>query len=262
MKEDGWWSCSYTTLDGGQVSEAELSAAQKNLNERLYRQEYQASFESFSGRCLYAFSRQHSVRNVAYNPDLPLHIGLDFNINPMSATIWQEYIENGKTIAIQIDEIVMPSSNTHDISNEILKKYGTKITNFFGETKTVPNLITVYPDPAGQARRTSASGNTDISILLSHGFSVQTRPHSPKIRDRLNLMNGLFENSFHERMIFISPKCIKSIESYERYSYIEGTLEPDKTKGYDHLVDAAGYYMFFRFHYEKKSININNILER
>ncbi|NHO33791.1 terminase large subunit domain-containing protein [Acetobacter fallax] len=110
-KESGWWSCSYTTLDGGNVPAAEIESARKCLDIRQFRQEYEASFETFSGRCIYAFSREKSLKNVFYDSNYPVHVGLDFNVNPMSATIWQEQAgENDEVISCQIDEIILPTS--------------------------------------------------------------------------------------------------------------------------------------------------------
>lgn len=261
--EKGWWSCSYTTFEGGNVSHEEIEAARKSLDQRTYRQEYEASFETFCGRCLYAFSRQHSVKNIAYDENKPVHIGVDFNINPMSGTVWQEETDkNGISTTVQIDEIIIQTSNTDEMSKEILKRYGKKEVDFSGIEKYSAQHITVYPDPAGQARKTSAAGKTDISILLSYGINIKTRKQSPRIRDRLNFMNSMFENSSTQRRAFVSSRCVKSIESYERYAFITGTSEPDKKNGYDHLVDASGYYLYFRFSENVFDIDANKILDR
>ncbi|MCH4091550.1 hypothetical protein [Acetobacter sp.] len=261
--ENGWWSCSYTTLDGGNVSPEELSNAKGSLDIRVYRQEYEASFETFCGRCLYAFSRKHSVKNTIYDEKKHVHIGMDFNINPMSATVWQETTDNnGNLTTTQVDEIIIQTSNTDEMSQEILKRYGTKQIDFSGSENYSTQHITVYPDPAGQARKTSASGKTDISILLSYGINIKTRKQSPRVRDRMNFMNSMFENSLKEKKAFVSSKCIKSIESYERYAFIPGTSEPDKKQGYDHLVDASGYYLYFRFSENTFDIKTNKILDR
>ncbi len=98
----------FTTLDGGNVPPDEVVAAQQQLDPRTFRQEYGASFESYAGRVIYAFSRAENVRQSAHDTSRPLHIGMDFNINPMSATVWQE---DGETTR-QIDEIILPTSNT------------------------------------------------------------------------------------------------------------------------------------------------------
>jgi hypothetical protein len=79
------------------------------------------------------------------------------------------------------------------------------------------------------------------------GFVVRALQSHPLVRDRTNLVNARFESADGKRHAFVSPKCRKSIECYERLAYKEGTSEPDKDSGYDHLPDSAGYYFFARF---------------
>ncbi|GBQ25973.1 phage terminase protein [Acetobacter estunensis NRIC 0472] len=246
--ERGWWSCSYTTIEGGNVSEEEIASARSSLDPRQFRQEYEASFESFAGQCIYAFSHSGSIKDRTYDPDSPVFIGLDFNINPMSATVWQEQeTPEGETITFQIDEIVLPTSNTDEMAKEIVVRYGIRASDFSGNATVQAGHISVYPDPSGGCRRTSSGGNTDISILKSYGLTVVTRRKAPAVRDRLNFTNSMFLTSSGKRRAFVSPRCTQSIESYERYAYLVNSSEPDKSGGYDHLVDATGYYLFFRF---------------
>ena len=44
-----WKSFKFTTLEGGQVNQSEIQQAMKDLDERTFRQEYLASFETYSG---------------------------------------------------------------------------------------------------------------------------------------------------------------------------------------------------------------------
>ena len=225
----------YTTLDGGNVSAAEVESARQLLDPRSFRQEYEASFETYAGRVIYGFSRAESVKTCAYQPGRPVHVGLDFNVNPMSATVWQEW--DGKIH--QVDEIVMPTSNTDEMCREITNRYGSAPVD--GSSRVV-----VYPDPAGNQRRTSAGGRTDVGILREHGFEVAVMSAHPPVRERVNVVNACFEDASGERRAFVDPRCVQSIAAYERLVYREGTTEPDKASGYDHLVDATGYYMFSR----------------
>lgn len=229
----------FTTLDGGNVPEEEVEAAQRQLDPRTFRQEYGASFETYAGRVIYAFSRAENVRPARVDPLQPLHIGMDFNINPMSATVWQEH---GETLW-QVDEIVMPTSNTDEMVEEIVQRHGR--TSFDPGKRSVGH-ITIYPDPAGAQRRSSAAGRTDIGILRDAGFKVRALSSHPSVRDRTNVVNRHYLSADGMRRAFVDPRCVKSIEAYERLVYREGTSEPDKSAGYDHLVDATGYYMFGR----------------
>jgi hypothetical protein len=60
----------YTTLEGGQVDQAhEIEQAKKDLDERSFRQEYLASFETYTGVVYYNFDRQLNVQDhVKYDP--------------------------------------------------------------------------------------------------------------------------------------------------------------------------------------------------
>lgn len=223
----------FTTVDGGNVSEAEVESARALLDARSFRQEYCASFETFSGRVIYAFSRAANVVARAHDPRLPVHVGMDFNVNPMSATVWQE----ADDATFQVDEIVLPTSNTDEMAAELLRRYGRP-----GEA----SHIRVYPDPAGAQRRTSAQGRTDIGILRERGFTVIALASHPLVRDRTNVVNGRFETASGARSAFVDPRCTHSISAYERLVYREGSNEPDKGGGFDHIVDATGYYLFAR----------------
>lgn len=237
----------YTTLDGGNVPQTEIDRAKRDMDARTYEQEYCAGFVSFSGRVLYAFNRQKNVKPCGFRPGANIHIGMDFNINPMTATIWQEDFAKGSgvpTSSRQIDEIVLETSDTDKMCDEIDRRYGVKVE---GKRKPDVSHITIYPDPAGAQRRTSAQGRTDIGILRERNFNVVALSSHPLVRDRILITNARFENAAGEIRAYVDPKCVKSIQAYERLVYKEDTNEPDKGSGFDHPVDATGYYFFARF---------------
>ncbi len=244
----------FTTKDGGNVPRAELEAAEREMDHRTFRQEYCASFETYAGRVIYSFSRAENVGSCSYDSAKPLHIGMDFNINPMSATVWQEVGHATN----QVDEIIMPTSNTDEMTAEIVRRYGRD--SFEPGRKTVDH-ITVYPDPAGAQRRSSAGGRTDISILREKGFQVAVSRSHPPVRDRINVMNRHFRAADGSTLAKVDRRCVKSIEAYERLVYREGTTEPDKSQGFDHLVDASGYYLYSR-QGVKAGYSLSGLMER
>jgi len=233
----------YTSLSGGNVPAEEIESARRQLDPRTFRQEYEASFENYSGRVYYSFDRRTSVKPCPHDPALPLMVGMDFNVNPMSAAVWQERADGELW---QIGEIVIPTSNTDEMATELRARYGKR--SFQPGVLDVGH-ITVFPDPAGAQRKTSAQGKTDISILRGHGFKVIAMDAHPLVRDRINLVNGKFQNADGKRHAFVDPSCRESIKCYEQAVYKEGTSEPDKDLGLDHLPDATGYYIYTRFAY-------------
>src|SRR5262249_24385294 len=83
-----WATFQFTSEEGGNVSARELESATQELDERTYRQEFQAHFENVtSGRVYYAFERSQHVQSVSYDRRLPLFWSLDFNVDPMCSVI-------------------------------------------------------------------------------------------------------------------------------------------------------------------------------
>jgi phage terminase large subunit len=227
---DDWASYSFTTIDGGNVKPEEVEAARRDLDERTFRQEYMATFETFSGRIYYAFDRALNVRKYEGNTPDVLYIGLDFNIDPMSAVVATRIGDNLHII----DEVRLFSSNTQEMVDEIKQRFPR-------------SKIWSYPDPAGNQRKTSAGGHTDITILNNAGFVVKApRSHTP-VRDRINAVNSRLCSSSGIRHLIVDPKCKYTIEGLERQTYKEGSSQPDKESGYDHMNDALGYMVDYLF---------------
>lgn len=233
----------YTSVQGGNVPAEEVEAARRTLDPRTFRQEYEGSFENYSGRVYYDFHRLESVKACPYNPALPVHVGMDFNVNPMSAVVCQEQPKTGEIW--QVGEIVIPSSNTHEMAGVLRDRYGKA---GFDPSKLDVSHITVYPDPAGAQNKTSAVGKTDISILRKdHGFKVIAMAAHPLVRDRINYVNGRVKSADGKRHFFCDPSCKESIKCYEQLTYKEGTNDPDKELGLDHIPDSLGYYLYTKF---------------
>jgi phage terminase large subunit len=228
--EHNWMSWQFTTLDGGNVTADELEQARQDLDERTFRQEYLATFETYANRVWYSFDRAHNVRAWTHEVPSVISIGMDFNIDPMSMVV---FARQGDDV-YAIDEIEMYSSNTQEAVAELLSRYPKQ-------------RIWVYPDPASRARKTSAGGATDLSILQNAGFVVKApNSHNP-VRDGINAVNSKLCNAKGQRSFFVDPKCKRTIECLEKHSYKAGTSQPDKDAGYDHMSDAMRYYFDYVF---------------
>jgi len=238
---DSWSSFTYTTIDGGNVPQAEIDAARQDLDERTFRQEFMATFETYAGRIYYAFDRKENViQGKPADTDLSiLYTGWDFNIDPMSVVI---AVRKGDTLCV-IDEIRMFSANTQEAVDEIKARYPK-------------SKIWAFPDPAARQRKTSAGGATDVTILQNAGFVVKV-PHShTPVRDRINAVNSRLCDSTGVKHLFLLPSCKYTIEGLERHTYKEGTVQPDKESGYDHMMDALGYMVDYLFPIKRDTGNM------
>jgi PBSX family phage terminase large subunit len=220
-----WESFQFTTIEGGMVARSEVEQAKQDLDQRTFRQEFEGTFENYAGSIYYNFHPVESVVKRQIDWTKPLHIGMDFNVSPMSACVAQIEKEN---IYI-VDEVVIYGSNTDEMCQELKDRYGSRMKIF------------IYPDPASRQRKTSAGGRTDLSILQNAGFEVKVKHRHPAVRDRINAVNSKLKDSNGKRYIFVSNSCKIVIKGLTRQTYKEDTNIPNKEDGFDHMNDALGY---------------------
>ena len=225
-----WVSYQFTTVDGGNVKPEEIEAAKRDLDERTFRQEFMATFETYAGRIYYSFDRKNNVVSIEDHPRDMIYVGIDFNIDPMSAVI---ATRTGDRLYV-FDEIRMFSSNTQELVAEISARYPKA-------------KVWAFPDPASRQRKTSAGGATDLTILQNAQYIVKCPLSHTPVRDRINAVNSRLCDSTGDKHLFIHPRCKYTIEGLERQTYKEGTTQPDKDSGYDHQMDALGYLVDYLY---------------
>jgi hypothetical protein len=228
--EAAWSSYQFTTLSGGNVSAEEIEMARQDLDERTFRQEYEATWEQYANRIFYAFDRATNVRPYDGAAPTVVYVGMDFNIDPMTAVVLHR---EGDTL-YAIDEIEMYSSNTQEMVSELDSRYSRR-------------RIWVYPDPASRQRKTSAGGVTDLTILQNAGYTVKAPMAHTPVRDGINAVNSKLRNARGQPTLFVDPRCRRLIECLEKHTYKTGTTQPDKDSGYDHMSDALRYAVDYMF---------------
>lgn len=233
---DEWASFLFTSLDGGNVEATEIEKAKKTLPQKMFAQEYLASFETMTNLVYESYDKVNNIcKKQSYWGMGDIHVGMDFNVNPMTATIAViEPNENGEDTAYFFDEIVLPNSNTYEMAREIRNKYPLAD-------------VYVYPDPTGKKRQTSSVGSTDFTILEEAGFNVLA-PYAPyKTKDKINTVNTCFCNANGEHHAYIAQgTCPNLKKCIEGYTYKENG-DFDKSQGFDHITDAMAYFLNFKF---------------
>lgn len=233
------WDCfQFTTLEGGNVDPEVLEEDKKTMSPKMFAQEYLASFETIADRVYYGYDR--SLNSCKRDPVWgtgDIHVGMDFNINPMTAVI--SVIEHGSIYIF--DEVYEHSSNTQEVCDIIKKRY-PKATVF------------VYPDPTGHRGQTNAPvGVTDFSILKKNGFIVCAPRYSYPSKDKWNTVNTALCNARNQRHVFIDDQnCPQLKMAWEGYVYDENGA-PNKRSGLDHISDAAAYLICYRLPYHENT---------
>lgn len=179
------------------------------------------------------YDRALNATNEIETHDEPLHIGMDFNVGKMSAAI--AVLRNDCPIFVSersgiIDTPAMASILKRDYPNR---------------------RIFVYPDASGNSRKSNNASESDISILKQAGFTVLVNNRNPAVKDRVLSMNKVIRD---RRMKVNTDKCPLLVESLEKQAY-DKNGEPDKTAGHDHMNDAAGYLVAYRYPIVKEEVN-------
>ena len=204
-------------------------------------QEIQGEFVLFGGSVYYCFDRNKNAGDLAfklavYDPNRPIALAFDFNVDPMSVIVAQVYNRpDGLKEVRVIDEIFLRNSNTVQSCQEFKARYANHSAG-----------VILYGDATGQARHTD-SNVTNWKIieneLRDYGITKKVPTSNPAERDRINAVNGMICNSKEDRRILINPKCKHLIRDFEQVEFKEGSVKIDKDKDLllTHASDAFGY---------------------
>ena len=225
--EPDWKSWQFKTIDGGFVPAEEIARAKRTMDATLFRQEFEASFESTGNRAAWNFDREIHVKKAKEIPN-SLWWGCDFNVAAMTAVLACQYTDG--TIHY-FNEVVLKNSNTEEMARKM---------------KAIAPNIEVYPDPAGKARSTT-SNRSDFAILQDFGFLIRAKRSHPSHIDRLNALNRKLLDAEGNVTMTVDPKCIYLIKDLEQ-------VQRDKKGGIDkskleltHALDACSYAIAYKF---------------
>jgi hypothetical protein len=159
-------------------------------------------------------------------PSDRLLIGMDFNVGKMAAIV---HITRNR-LPRAVDEFL----NLQDTPAMIaaIKQ------RFPHHTQT--RLITIYPDAAGNSRKSVNAQESDIALLRQAGFGIVVDGSNPPVKDRINAMNTAFCSPDGRRDYLVNTaRCPGYKQALLKQVWKNG--EPDKSGGWDHANDAGGY---------------------
>ena len=217
------------TTDNKYLPESYIQSLRDNYDEKLLKAYIDGEFVNLTqGATYYGFDRELHVGECKYNPHLPLHIGQDFNNDPLSSTISQIY-PNGQVKVIK--EITLSHGGDGDLPTQ---RMCDTIRQMFPN-----NIYYSYPDATGAAKNSSAR-YSDISIIRQNKFIVKVAHINPRVINRVNAVN----NQLNKNNILIDKSCTGLIKDLEQVTNKAGTREIDKSnQNLTHLSDAFGYFI-------------------
>lgn len=231
---------SYTSAEGGWIPLEEIESAKEMLDKRTFDQEYNASFESQGNTVYDGFSDENiiSSKKCKLNPDRPVIMAWDFNVNPLCCVILQK---NNLDQDVVLKEFYMNSTKTFDGICQVrdwLLEQGIK------ESKSGTKIM-CYGDYAGNQSKSSAS-KSDWEIINAEmkNFNFKTDIIPTKtIKDRCCSLNTRLQNANSERNLFVSSACKNLIRDLRKVEWKENSFTLDDTdKTLTHISDALSYY--------------------
>lgn len=189
------------------------------------------------------FSRELNRSRETMNADEALHIGMDFNVGKMAASV--HVLRDGKPHAV--DEIT-DVLDTPAMIKVIDKRYREE-----GKPK---HPIIVYPDASGKNRKSQDASESDLALLRQAHYTVCVNQSNPRVRDRVVAFNAKICKDGVREYFVNEDKCPHLVEALETQAY-DKNGEPDKSTGLDHILDGAGYFVAYKWPVKKPALTIN-----
>ena len=209
-----------------------IDAAKRRMSPRQYRQEYEASFETASGR-VYEDYGPHNYTKEVIKPNEQIMWHHDFNFTPMSSGIG---VRRGNDFYI-LDEIILTSATSRQSALEFVEKYKNHANR----------KVIIYGDPAGRAgeKHGHASDYTEMEqVLRANNWQVERRvkPAAPAIKDRQNSVRAKIRNAAGETSLFVNiDKAKYAHKGLATVQIKTGSTFLEEDSDYQHITTAIGY---------------------
>lgn len=183
------------------------------------------------------FDRALNASSETVQAGETLHIGMDFNVTRMAAVVH-----------------VLRGADPHAVG-ELVDVFDTPAMIELIKNKYRGHSVMVYPDASGGSRRSVMASESDLSLLKAAGFRVCVNSVNPAVKDRVLSVNAML-NKDGKRRYKVNPQtCPHLVESLEKQAY-DKNGEPDKTAGFDHVIDATGYFISYKFPIVKRAATV------
>ncbi len=180
------------------------------------------------------FMPSRHVRELKYNPNLPLFRAMDFGFTHPLVCLFIQTDDTGNVFVI--DE--------HLKNHTTLAEHTRLIKNRYPQ-----NVEATYVDPAGRQRR-EITGTSVIAELAALGVPTQYRPS--RITDGIELIRNHLSPTSGPPRLSIANQCeslIRALQALRYQKLTSGQLSelPEKDGVHDHIIDALRYFFINRF---------------
>lgn len=210
-----------------------IAAAKRVMSAKQFKQEFEASFETATGRIYEDYGQANHTAEVI-QPHEQLCWMHDQNFTPLSSAVGVVR----QDALFLLDEIVLESAVSRQSAVEFVER-------FEGHQN---KHVLIYGDPAGRAgeRHGHASDYTDIEEVLRGAgwqFTRKVKKSAPAIKDRQNAVRAKICAADGTRSLFVNPTrakmCDKGLSTVQLQS--GSTFQEDQKNPAQHITTAIGY---------------------
>lgn len=227
-----------------------IAAARRQMSPKQFRQEYEGSFETVSGRIYEDYSSANQTAETI-QPHEQLLWFHDFNFTPMSSGIG---VRRGPSVYC-LEEIILTSAVARQSAVEFVERYKDHKNRH----------VVLYGDPAGRAgeKHGHASDYTEIEgVLRSKGWTVTRRVKAaaPAIKDRQNAVRAKIMNAAGEVTLFVNPK--KAPYTHKGLATVQtkpGSTFQEVESEWQHITTAVGYMIDYEFPVGQPSSSVSTL---
>ena len=196
-------------------------------------------FVNLTAGSVYAeYDRALNASTETIKPAEALHVGMDFNVTKMAAVI--HVLRDGNPHAVaELTGIF----DTRDMARVLRERYAD-----------AGHPVIVYPDASGSSRRSVDASQSDLAVLRQARFTVLSASSNPAVKDRVTAVNVMLHSQGVRRYRVNADACPHLAEGLEKQAY-DKAGEPDKTSGLDHVLDAAGYFIAYRYPVASRTVS-------
>lgn len=229
----------------------EIESARASMSEAEFAQEILAEFRNIHTGKVYLSEGAHNhMMHSPFTFDgglvskyLPITIGLDFNVNPMS---WHLGQFRGSQ-SYWFDEIHVENTNTPECAVELVERLVTLKNQDL--LKQEP-MVELCGDATGESRNTKAT-KSDYAIITEElskaGITWRniTPESNPPVKERVNTVNARLRAADGSVNLWYHPvNCPKLKRDVERVSWKQGAqniLDQTSDTSLTHASDSIGY---------------------
>lgn len=227
-----------------------IAAAKRRMSAKQYKQEYEASFETASGRIYGDYSKENHTDRIIQDHEQLIWMH-DQNYTPLSSAVG--IVDEDKVYLL--DEIILTSAVSKQSALEFVDK--------FKDHKN--KNVLVYGDPSGRngEKHGHASDYSDIEgVLRDNGwtYSIRVARSHPAIKDRQNAVRAKIRTADGYISLFVNPStapwCDKGLSTVQLK---EGSTfqENQKDNQYQHITTAIGYMIEYEYPVIEAAVDLN-----